>query len=468
MKAVRVISSLLLALFVIASSQAETDAADPLAAVASLFAGEHQAQEHQHRRPATTPLALPELESAALANNLELKTAMRRIAVAETRVRSAGSLEDPSFMYRGWGTPLVRPWDLNQTQHMFMFSQALPGRGKRALRAQVASQDVEVLQAELEAKKREVVSQVRKSFYELLLNQDELSVHDQQVELTRQALESARVKYVVGRVPQQDVLKAQIALTKLADHLVMLSEQGQFARARLNTLLGRDPATPLEVAGQYKAVQKLPGLLDLEKLALESRPELIAASAAIRQGETRTKLAQKAFSPDYSLSAGYMLMPDGAQYRNTYMAELEVTLPWLNRGRHNAEIAEAQADVAVERAEYEARRALVFQEIQEALIRAQSAKRLSDLYRDTLRPQARAALTATRAAYQTDRTDFLNLLDSQNTTLDVELSYYRTHSELETRLADLERAVGAPLPRDGPNSASVPGDASTQTSLEVR
>jgi outer membrane protein TolC len=264
------------------------------------------------------------------------------------------------------------------------------------------------------------------------------------------------------------VLKAQIALTKLADHLVMLSEQGQLARARLNTLLGRDPATPLEVAGQYKAVQKLPGLLDLEKLALESRPELIAASAAIRQGETRTKLAQKAFSPDYSLSAGYMLMPDGAQYRNTYMAELEVTLPWLNRGRHNAEIAEGQADVAVERAEYEARRALVFQEIQEALIRAQSAKRLSDLYRDTLRPQARAALTATRAAYQTDRTDFLNLLDSQNTTLDVELSYYRTHSELETRLADLERAVGAPLPRDGPNSASVSGDASTQTSLEVR
>jgi hypothetical protein len=51
------------------------------------------------------------------------------------------------------------------------------------------------------------------------------------------------------------------------------------------------------------------------------------------------------------------------------------------------------------------------------------------------------------AAYQADRTDYLNLLDSQNTALDVELDYIRAISDLETRMADLERAVGAPLPR---------------------
>jgi outer membrane protein TolC len=75
------------------------------------------------------------------------------------------------------------------------------------------------------------------------------------------------------------------------------------------------------------------------------------------------------------------------------------------------------------------------------------AQRLVGLYRDTLRPQAQAVLKATVAAYQVDRTDYLNLLDSQNTTLDVELDYIRAVSDLETRMADLERAVGAPLPR---------------------
>jgi hypothetical protein len=38
------------------------------------------------------------------------------------------------------GTPLAKPWDLNQTQHTFMFNQSLPGPGKRALRTQLASE----------------------------------------------------------------------------------------------------------------------------------------------------------------------------------------------------------------------------------------------------------------------------------------------------------------------------------------
>src|ERR1019366_1696319 len=173
----------------------------------------------------------------------------------------------------------------------------------------------------------------------------------------------------------------------------------------------------------------------------------------------QVKLAEKGYSPDYNLSGGYMLMPDDSRYRNTYMAELSVTLPWLNRGRHNAEIAEASAVVAAEKAEYEGRRAAIFAEIQESLVRARVAQRLVGFYRDTLRPQARAVLKATVAAYQADRTDYLNLLDSQNTRLDVELDYYRSASDLESSLADLERATGAPVNRQS-GSPSNPSDAS--------
>jgi len=151
------------------------------------------------------------------------------------------------------------------------------------------------------------------------------------------------------------------------------------------------------------------------------------------------------------------------------MAELSVTLPWLNRGRHDAEIAESQAQLTEEQAEYDYQRSVVFQEIQEALVRARSAKRLVDLYRDTLRPQAEASLKSAVSAYQADRTDFLNLLDSQTTTLDVELAYFRFASELESNLADLERATGAPLNRQAvsppkPETRS----ASSDLSLEVR
>src|SRR5581483_1263658 len=401
----------------------------------------------QHRAMATAPMTLTQLDQAALASNPEIRTMAKQVAVASARRGSAGSLDDPTFMYRGWGTPLAKPWELNQTQHMFMFSQTLPGGGKRQLRSQLAEDEVEIGNAQLEAKKRDVLAEVRRAFYDILRNQDELRFHDEQVVLARQGLESARIKYVVGKVPQQDMLKAQIALTRLVEHLVMLQQGGELARARLNTLSGRDPGELIEVVGAYSPPPKMPGLLDLEKMAIDNRPELRAASAAIRQDETRTRLAEKSLTPDYTISGGYMLMPENAPYRNTYMAELSVTLPWLNRGRHNAEIAEANAAVTERKAEYEIRRAAVFGEIQEVLIRARVAQRLATLYGETLRPQAQAVLKATVAAYQADRTDYLNLLDSQNTTLEVELDYIRALSELETRLADLERAVGAPLPR---------------------
>ena len=35
-----------------------------------------------------------------------------------------------------------------------------------------------------------------------------------------------------------------------------------------------------------------------------------------------------------------MLMPPGADMRNNYMVEGSMNLPWLNRRKHDAEIAE--------------------------------------------------------------------------------------------------------------------------------
>ena len=404
-------------------------------------------QEQEHHRSDVQPMPLAEIEAAALNNNREIRLMQERVALAKTQVSSATAVEDPSFMYRGWGTPVFRPWNLNQTQHMFMFTQTIPAVGKRELRFEIANQAIDVAEAELESKKRDIGAQVRMTFYELLRTNDELRLHDEQIALARQAVASARIKYTVGRVPQQDVLKAQVALTKLADHLVMFLQDGDLARAWLNTLMGRDPAMPLEVAGQYSVPETLPAIATLEQTALEQRPELQALRGSIRQSETRVHLTEKNYKPDITVGAGYMLMPPGGASRNGYMAELSFNLPWLNRSKHDAEIREAQAGVNVRRAELESRSVFVFQEIQEALIRANSSRRRVELYRDTLRPQAQATLRATSAAYQTDQTDFLNLIDSQNTVLDVEYSYFRALAEFESRIAELELAIGTAIPR---------------------
>lgn len=406
-----------------------------------------QPPEHvQSTSSSAVRMSLDEIEAATMQANPEIKAAARRIAIAEARITGAGALDDPMLMYRNWGTPLNQPLNWNQAQNMLMVQQTFAGPGKRALRSQVAGSEVEVLKLQLETVRRDVAVRVKKTFYDLLRNDDELRIHDEQAQVARQAVESARIKYTVGKVPQQDVLKAQIALTKLDEHLITVEQDGEIARATLNSLMGREPATPLQIVGQYAPVAQIPSLIDLERMALENRPELRANKAEQDVLTQKEQLAKKAYTPDFTVAAGYMQMPQDVQQRHTYSAELTLNLPWLNKRKHDAEIAEAKTMTEATRADYDMQRAAIFLEIQEALIRAGSAKRNVELYRSTLRPQVEATFKAAAAAYQHDRTDFLNLVDSQNMMLEVQTAFYRSSAELDARLAELERAIGTTLP----------------------
>jgi len=389
-----------------------------------------------------------------MANNQEIRAAEGHTAVIKTRTAAAGALDDPTLMYRDWGTPLAKPWDLNQSQQMLMYQQTLPGRGKRGARTEVVRQQIAEGDAQVEMLRREISVRLRKSYYDLLRSVEEHRIHDRQMELARQALQSATVKYTVGRVPQQDVLKAQIVMTRLAEHLVMLDEETETARAELNTLMGREPdvalEVPLDAAGEHGDPRALPTLLELERIALEQRPELksIAASSGVAQAQLT--LARKAYTPDFTVAGGYMLMATGSAYRNNYMAEVSMSLPWLDHRKHDGEIKEAEAAAQVVNSERDAQVRAAFLQIQQALIKARAAERRMQLYRDTLRPQAQAALQSAGAAYEHDRTDFLNLIDSQNLLLDVENSYLNAAADFSARVAELERAIGAPLPAGPP------------------
>src|ERR1051326_5932505 len=118
-------------------------------------------QEHQHHRSDVAPISLTEIEAAALENNPEIRVMNERVRQAQAGVATSTAFDDPSFMYRGWGTPILRPWDLNQTQHMFMFSQTLPAAGKRELRFEAANQGIDAAEAELEAVKLDIAAKVR-------------------------------------------------------------------------------------------------------------------------------------------------------------------------------------------------------------------------------------------------------------------------------------------------------------------
>jgi outer membrane protein TolC len=390
---------------------------------------------------------LDDVERMALVANPEIEVAVRQVAIAEAHVPIAGALDDPSVMYRAWGVPLRQPWNYNAAQNMFSISQTFPGGGKRALRTSVAESDVDVAKARLDEVRLEIQVRVHKTFDDLLLAGDEMRIHDEHVAIARQAIEAAKIKYEVGKVSQQDILKAQVALTGLAEHMIRFDHDADLARARLNTLLGRDPDTPLRVTGEFAALTALPQAQTLEDLALRSRPDLLAAQEAALRSHKEQALTQKAYVPDFTISAGYMLMPPSSNMRNNYMVEGSMNLPWLNHRKHDAEIAEATAQATEQDKELNAQRNAAFGQIQEALVEAQEAQRLAHMYRDELRPQAEATLQSSVIAYENDKTSFLDLLDSQMTVINVDLAWLQADADFDTRLVDLELATGTPIGR---------------------
>ncbi|HEV2132779.1 MAG TPA: TolC family protein [Terracidiphilus sp.] len=390
-------------------------------------------------------LTLDDAERMALSANPEIAVAARRLAVAEAHIPVAGALDDPSAMYRGWGVPLRKPWDFNQAQNMLSLSQTFPGAGKRALRTSVAQSDVDAAKAQLAEVRLEVQIRVRKAFDDLLLTQEEMKIHDGHVGIARQAIEAARIKYAVGKVSQQDILKAQVALTALAEHMIRFDRDAGVARARLNTLLGRNPSAPLSVRGQFASPAALPDAQALDQLVLNSRPDLLAARAAAERSHKEQALAKKAYAPDFTVSAGYTLMPPSSTFRNNYMVEGSMNLPWLNRRKHDAEISEATAAATEQDAELAELENAAFGQVGEALVEAQAAQKLALLYQDQLRPQAEATLQSSVVAYENDKTDFLDLLDSQMAVIDIDLAWAQAIEDFDARLADLELAAGVTL-----------------------
>ena len=121
-----------------------------------------------------------------------------------------------------------------------------------------------------------------------------------------------------------------------------------------------------------------------------------------------------------------------------------VNIP-LQRKKYDAAVAEATQDKIASREGY---RSIV--NSMEASIRAigfriETVERQISLFENTLLPQAEQALRSTEAAYATGSLGILDLLDSERVLLDVRLGLAKLNSDYMKSLAEMERAVGAPL-----------------------
>jgi outer membrane protein TolC len=393
------------------------------------------------------PLSLSAALREAQDKNPELIALRRQFEGARFRSAEQRFLSPPMLEGQIWQWPINTLNPANTNMYMFMATQELPGRGKRALRAAAAEKDSQLAEADIAVRAQEILNGVKQRYTELFLARRSIDVHLASVSVLRQMADISQAKYAAGRISQQDVLKAIVELSRVHNDVIMFEEQADLAAARLNTLLDREPDALVGRLAEPREQTLTASIEDLQRLAIKNHPELQRMRVEIERAQAGLAVTRQDYKPDYSVQAGYLLMP---HMTDAWLAKVAVTwprAPW-SRGAIDARVAGANAEVQTANAELRTMERAVRLSVQDAYIRVKAAERRAGLLRTTILPQSRQTLDVSRIGYQTDRVDFLALVDNERTLLGTELDYARALSELEQATADLEQAIGSELTAD--------------------
>jgi len=411
--------------------------------LSTIFATGARYVAHAVEQTAQLSLVLPDLIPEALARNPELVAARKQWEAATNRIAQARSLDDPTLSVHLWNFP--QTFNVARADNsIFGLSQNIPFPGKLALKGDIASRSAEMTEQALRAKERELVARLKQAYYDLFLAHKTIQIHHEQVELLRQFVEIANAKFRTGKGSQADVLKAQVELSVLHQQLPVLEQRRETAAALLNTLLDRDPLSPLGIP-QEPSLTPLDTTLDeLHRLALSARPELKAAELAVRHSEQSRALAQRQYYPDFNVMFQRF---QNFQANDGFGAYVAMTIPFAlwTKPKHDAGVQEAAASVAAARAQQHTLENLTRFQVNDLLAKVRASQQVARLYHTTILPQAVQNLEAARVGYRAGTGGFLDLIDTQRAWRGFQHEYYRALVEREYRLAELEQVIGTDL-----------------------
>jgi len=403
--------------------------------------GRHIAHADEHA--AQPSLGLPALIPEALAKNPELVAARKQWEAATNRITQARSLDDPTLSIHLWNFP--QTFNVTRTDNSIIgLSQNLPFPGKLALKSEIASRSAEITEQALRAKERQLVARLKQAYYDLFLAHKAIQIHHDQVELLRQFVEIADAKFRTGKGSQTDVLKAHVELSLLHQQLPILEQRRETATALLNTILDREPLSPLDIPQEPSLIPIDTPIDDLHRLALNARPELKAAELAVQQSEQSRTLAQRQYYPDFNVTFQRFQNFQATDGFGAYVA-LTVPFAFWTKPKHDAGVQEAAASVAAARAQQHAVGNLTRFQINDLLAKVRASEQVARLYHTTILPQALQNLEAARAGYRVGKGGFLDLIDTERAWRGFQLEYYRALVEREHRLAELEQVIGTDL-----------------------
>ena len=394
-------------------------------------------------------LSLTALVQEATERNPEILAARRAVEAKRARIPQAGSWPDPtiSLSYGGNALPpfTVMRADPSSARQV-MAEQMVPFPGKTRLRTEIAARDADAETLAYEAVVRRVAAEVKQAYFDLAFVGRSLAI----LQKDREALEGfekvTEIRYSVGKAAQQDVLRAQLEVTRLSQRATMLNQQRRTLEAQLNSLRNFPIDSPVGAPAIVQPSAFVYTQDQLQEAAQANYPVLKQRLAMVDQNRLSVELARKELRPDFSVGYTYM-QRDGLP--DMYGITLSTSLPLFRHRKQDMAIAEAAANLESARQMQANELTVLRYQVQQDFLEVQATEQLLKLYSQGISPQSSLTLESSIASYETGGVDFLNVLSNLQSVIDAELDYHLQVSNHEKALTRLEEVTGLNLIQQG-------------------
>jgi outer membrane protein TolC len=320
----------------------------------------------------------------------------------------------------------------------------VPLFGQRALERRAAQLDASAAGQDVEIARLDLVRETRQAYFDYYHADRTIDVAGDLLQIVQGARDVALSRYASGRAGQQDVLQADAEMAMLEHERVVAERDRRIVQARLRALLHWDVERPL--AGP-PSILPVPDRALLDRVAVAERdstwPELKAADARVAAERARLDFARRRHWPETTFGYTYDRYWVEPEMRNSISAS--INLP-LGLGRISDGEQEALAQLERSTALRDDARDQIERRLAEASTRFAEALHEVDIMRGQLVPATERALSALRASYETNRTDFMTLIDGVRSVARARLELHRALAGANAAAADLERALGGPPP----------------------
>lgn len=305
-------------------------------------------------------------------------------------------------------------------------------------------------QASLSKVEADLVLQVKEAFYSYVQHQRLVRVNENNLRNRQGHLAMAEARLKAGMGLPADVVRAETAVADAIFNLTLARNNASVARVALARLIGVDPRTPIEAADSEEPAIEADSLESLIARALEQRPEMLQAKAAVEAARAGLKAAKTSNLPAISASAGYVGRGASLSTDLSQSTTVGVSVQWslfdagLTRGR----IQEAQAGEQAAEAQLESMRLAIIAEVSQAYLNLKTAEQRVATA-DSQVANAQEALRLTEGRYRSGLGTFIDVLDAQTALATADTNRVNAQSEVNVSRVALMHAIGitrAPLP----------------------